>query len=353
MRQFAPGAAGLLAPFQTWLDDPLVSEIMVNQPEAIWIEREGQMQQHFISDLNEKRLRRLFQLIATENQQKLDEEHPILSGSIPDGSRIQCVLPPVAKYPTFAIRRQVVRRLSLQDYKQRNYYQQCEFFDKSANTIEQLDEEDQHLCKLYQDNDWDAFIRHAILYKKVIVISGATSSGKTTFINACLQHIPYSERIILLEDTREIEISHPNQVSLLAVKQKVHREIKQTVSMQDLVQASLRLRPDRIILGEIRGAEILDFLNACSTGHEGSITSIHANNPHIAFMRMKQMYRLNNVPAMTDQDIERELNNVVDIIIQLKKNVEGERKVQFIYYKHAHLIKDKKHLKAVGVGYGN
>ena len=165
------------------------------------------------------------------------------------------------------------------------------------------------------------------------MISGGTSSGKTTFLNACLRHIPIDERILLLEDVREIDTPHPNQVSLLASKGD---QGLSKISMQDLVQCCLRLRPDRIIVGEIRGKEVLDFLGACSTGHEGSLTSIHANNPRVALMRMTQLYKQNNVPSMSDQDIMREINEVVDIIVQVGKGTKG-RLVQSVYYKYGQL----------------
>ena len=151
-----------------------------------------------------------------------------------------------------------------------------------------------------------------------------------------MREIPQHERIITLEDTREVEVSQANHVSLVAPKGD-QGEAK--VSIQDLVQCSLRLRPDRIIVGEIRGAEILDFLSAASTGHEGSITSIHANNPKVAMMRMTQMYKLNNVPSMTDTDILREINEVVDIIIQLGKGDQG-RIMKNIYFKYGDVHAD-------------
>ncbi len=137
----------------------------------------------------------------------------------------------------------------------------------------------------------------------------------------------------MLEDTREIETPHENQVQLLATKGE---QGLAKISMQDLVQCSLRLRPDRIIMGEIRGKEILDFVSACSTGHEGSLTTIHANNPRIAFMRMTQLYKLNHLPAMTDDDILRELKEVIDIIVQVGKTKNG-RQVNSIYYKYGYL----------------
>ena len=165
--------------------------------------------------------------------------------------------------------------------------------------------------------------------KKNIIISGGTSSGKTTFLNACLQAIPHNERIISVEDTREIQMPHQNQINLKTMQSNSATAL---ISIQDLIQCCLRLRPDRIIVGEIRGKEIVDFLTACNTGHAGSITTIHASNLQMAKLRMLQMYKLNNVPAMTDQDIMREIDSVVDIIIQLERhNVRG-REISSIYF---------------------
>jgi len=150
----------------------------------------------------------------------------------------------------------VARNFTLADYDNNHFYKSARPFDIDATHFSHLNEDEKQLVLLYQQNDWSAFIKRAIELKKNIVISGGTSSGKTTFLNACLCHIPHTERILLLEDTREITIPHPNQVSLLSSKgeQGLAR-----VSMQDLVQCCLRLRPDRIIVGEIRGKEVLDF----------------------------------------------------------------------------------------------
>lgn len=330
MSLYTPGSTGLLHPIHAFLEDPSVSEILVNKPGEIWVEKEGRLQPHQIEALNEPHLMRLFQLIANENKQRLSRETPLLSGSLQDGSRVQLCLPPTAKYPALSIRRKVVKHFLLEDYEKQNFYKEARVANISAKDINNLPESDQLLINLYKKQQWSAFIRWAISCKKNIVISGGTSSGKTTFLNACLHHIDQTDRIIVLEDTREVEIPHPNQVQLLASKGD-QGEAK--VTMQDLVQCCLRLRPDRIIMGEIRGQEIMDFISACSTGHEGSLTSIHANNPRVAFMRMTQMYKLNNVPSMSDQDIMRELKEVIDIIIQIAKTPEG-RKVQSIYYKH-------------------
>lgn len=330
MADYAPHAAGLLAPLQPWLNDPDVSEILLNQPGEIFVEKKGQLQNYSVPALNITTLYALFQLIAHENQQILNESYPVLSGNLHDGSRIQLVIPPVSLYPLFSIRRAIIKKATLDDYVNQAFYQFTQASELHAQSILQLTEPEQELLALYHHQDWDNFIRQAILLKKTIVISGGTSSGKTTFLRACLEAIPAEERLLLLEDTRELSISHPNQVKLLAIKAE---QGLAKITMQDLVQCCLRLRPDRIIIGEIRGKEIADFIAAAATGHEGSMTSIHASSPALALMRMTQMYKLNNVPAMSDADIRRELEAVIDIIIQLTKTPTG-RKVQTIYYKN-------------------
>ncbi len=329
---FGPGAMGLLAPIQFLLDDTQISELLINRPQEVYFEKDGQLTAIAVPDFTDGHLSHLFQLMASHSEQVLNETHPLLSASLSDGSRIQCVLPPTAKHYTLSIRRKVVRNLSLNHYEENQFFNEAKAFSTHGG-LTSLPEEEQLLAKLYQEKNWPNFIKKAIELKKNIVISGGTSSGKTTFLNACLQHIPNDQRIIVLEDTREIDITHPNQVQLLASK---GGQSKAQVNMQDLVQCCLRLRPDRIICGEIRGKEILDFLAASSTGHEGSMTSIHANNPSIAFMRMTQMYKLNNVPSMSDDDILRELKEVIDVIIQIGKTPRG-RRVQSVYYKYGHL----------------
>lgn len=326
---FTPGAMGLLAPIQKLLDDNQIAEILINKPGEVFYEKEGGLHAIVVPEFSANHLTQLFQLIASFSAQALNETHPLLSASLPDGSRVQCVLPPTAKYPTLSIRRKVVKNFLLKDYEETKFFKSAKGFSTQED-VKKLPAAEQELVLSYRNENWAEFVKLAIHYKKNIVVSGGTSSGKTTFLNACLQHINHDQRIIILEDTREIEIPHPNQVQLLASKGD---QAKAKVSMQDLVQCCLRLRPDRIICGEIRGKEILDFLAASSTGHEGSMTSIHANNPRIAFMRMTQMYKLNNVPSMSDVDIMRELKEVVDVIIQIGKTDQG-RQVQSVYYKY-------------------
>lgn len=330
MSVYSPHSVGLLGPIETFLNDASISEILINRPGEIWVEKKGELMPHEVKAFTEAHIHRLFQLVANENKQKLSKATPLLSGSLLDGTRVQLCLPPTAKYPALSIRRKVVKNFTLKDYEKTGFYSEADKATIDEASLESLPKSERELINLYKTARWSRFIRRAIELKKNIVISGGTSSGKTTFLNACLHHIPLDDRIIVLEDTREIETPHPNQVQLLASKGD-QGEAK--VNMQDLVQCCLRLRPDRIIMGEIRGAEIMDFVSSCSTGHEGSLTSIHANNPRVAFMRMTQMYKLNNVPSMTDDDILRELKETVDIIVQIAKTPRG-RKVQSVYYKY-------------------
>ncbi|MBK2046051.1 P-type DNA transfer ATPase VirB11 [Allofrancisella guangzhouensis] len=324
----------LLNPIRSFIEDPDVSEILINKPQEIWVEKYGDLKPYTVNEMDLSRMRRVFRLLSAENKQEpsIGKDNPMLSGSLLDGSRVQLVHPPVAGHFTLSIRRKTVLNRTLEDYSNDNYYQHMEYADIDDNFIS---EQDQHLLKLYNAKDWDSFIYYALKYKKNIVLSGATSSGKTTYLNALIKAIDLADRIITLEDTREIEAPHPNQVNLVAKKLTSANEYKQIVNFQDLIQACLRLRPDRIIMGEIRGKEIIDFISAASTGHEGALTTIHANSPRVAFMRMVQMYKLNNVPSMTDQDILREIKSTVDIVIQINKSKDKGRYAQSIYFKHA------------------
>ncbi|MGC1183142.1 P-type DNA transfer ATPase VirB11 [Legionella sp.] len=329
-----PGAEGLLSPLMSWLNHPQVSEILINKPQEVFVEVHGCMTRHEVPELTSLYLHRLFQMIANESQQRLDEAHPLLSGNLYNGYRVQLIIPPISLYHTLTIRKTVLAHWSLEDYATNGFYRRMKTMSLNQEFANNC--QDKELLDLYRQQRWGDFIKNAVVLRKNIVISGGTSSGKTTFIKACLEAIPAHERIILLEDTRELSSSHLNQVSLLASKGS---QGKAQVDMQGLLEATLRLRPDRLIMGEIRGKEIMDFVMACSTGHEGSITSIHANNPQIAMQRMVQLYKQNNVPSMRDEEIRAELNQVVDIIIQLGK-VGNERVAQYCYYKDAQLIHD-------------
>ena len=320
---FAPGVAGLLSPLQDFLDDEQVSEILINRPQEVFVERCGIMLRFDLPVLTTPYIRRLFTLIANENKQTLSDASPLLSGNLGDGSRVQLVILEAAQFETLSIRKFTAQQMSFDDYARVDFF----------NDDHQVAEGNEPLLQqLYQAKNWQSFLTHAILAKKNIIISGATSSGKTTFLNSCAAIIPLNERLITLEDTYEIKVPHQNIVRLKALKSIGEKQ--HSITMQDLVQASLRLRPDRIIMGEIRGREIFDFVSACSTGHSGALATIHANSPKVAFMRMAQLYKLNNVSGMSAVDIYNVLHEVIDIVVQLQKTEQGRRLVE-VYYKEA------------------
>ncbi|MFO3483353.1 P-type DNA transfer ATPase VirB11 [Legionella pneumophila serogroup 1] len=327
---FSPGATGLLSPLQDFLEDEHVSEILINKPQEVFIERHSQLTRFDIPVLTPQYLRRLFLLIANENKQTLSEISPVLSGNLADGSRVQLVIPPASLYETLSIRKFTLKQVSFEEYKAKDFFSSARGVGIKEYS-EYLGENDE-LLDLYYEKNWQEFIRQAILRKKNIIISGGTSSGKTTFLNSCVGQIPLHERLITLEDTYEMDVPHTNIVRLKALKQVGEQTPK--LSMQDLVQASLRLRPDRLIMGEIRGRELFDFVSACSTGHSGALATIHANNPKVAFMRMAQLYKLNQVASMDEADIYKILHEIVDVVVQLEKTSNGRRLVE-VYYKQA------------------
>ncbi len=324
-KKYKPGSDGLLSILEPWLNDNEVSEILINKPGEVWVEKAGVMTQYFISDITALYLKRLFTFIANENGKVISEDNPILSGNIYDDMRVQLVMPPAAKDYTLSIRKQTKHKLTLSDLNQQGFYKEvksCSLID--GDVMSQTSEKE--LLSLYQKKLWMAFLEKAIFLKKNIIISGATSSGKTSLLNACLASIPSQERIITLEDTFELSISQLNKVSLLSQNDKVN------YAMQDLLRCILRLRPDRILMGEIRGPEVLDFIASCQTGHSGAMATIHANNPKGVITRMTQLYKQNNLPSMTDSEIKKEILDVIDVIVQLER-AGNKRYISAIYYK--------------------
>ena len=323
------GVASMLAPIQDFLDDTSVSEILINRPQEVFVERDGHMLRFDLPMLTSKYLHRLFSLMANENGQILSTTQPLLSGSLLDGSRIQLCIPPVVPHETLSIRKFLVQNLSFEDYERFGFFESTTAVGLKHDFV---DSKDDLLHQLHHEQQWSQFIQHAILAKKNIVICGGTAQGKTTFLNTCVARMPLHERLVILEDTYEIKVPHQNIVRLKVAKNPAHEQ--PPVDMQTLVQTSLRLRPDRLIMGEIRGKEIFDFVSACSTGHRGSVVTLHANNPKSAFMRMTQLYKLNNVPSMTNADIASELHEVIDVVVQLGR-LDGHRRLTQVYYKQA------------------
>lgn len=318
-----------LAPFYALFNEEGVNEIMINKPCEVWVEKRGAFRKEEDPRLDFDHLYGLAKLIAQATDQFVSEERPLLSASLPNGYRVQVVLPPACEPKTiaFAIRKSSTNRMSLDDYEKAGA------FDKIV-IEEQVNQEDIMLKEMLVKHQFKDFLSNAVKLKKNIVISGGTSTGKTTFTNAALMEMPKDERIITVEDTREISLpDHENHIHLLASKGGQGRA---KVTTQDLIECCLRLRPDRIIVGEVRGAEAFSFLRAINTGHPGSIATLHADTPQMAIEQLKLMVMQAGL-NITPDEIKKYILSVIDIVVQLKRpHGSHKRYVSEIYFKFMH-----------------
>nr|WP_243846431.1 P-type DNA transfer ATPase VirB11 [Rhizomicrobium palustre] len=275
-----------------------ISEILVNRPGEIWIERAGAaaLERLAAPDIDDLLLKRLAEQVARVTYQGINRERPILSASLPGGARIQMIGPPAVRHWCLAIRQHRLCELTLDDYKDHG--------PPRARDLERR-----------QDEDVITQLRRAVKARATILISGGTSSGKTTFLNALLREIPESERVILVEDTPELHLHHENGLGLVAVKGELG-EAK--ITTDDLLQAALRLRPDRMVLGEIRGAEAVTFLRVINTGHPGSFTTIHANSPEAALEQLALVVMQTGL-GLSRADTLSYARSVIDVVVQLER----------------------------------
>lgn len=316
-----------LRPLKPYLDLPGVSEISINKPQEIWVEKlssQGGMECHQVPELTFAHLHTLGRLIAQFTEQEISEETPLLSATLPGGYRVQVVLPPATEPDAIgiSIRKQALLDLSLDDYQERGAFSE-------VNIVATRKTEDQELTEIFQEGRYREFLGSALRARKNILISAGTSAGKTTFLNACLKTIPMEERIVTIEDTREVMPPQPNRLHLLASRGGQGRA---KVTPQHILEAALRLRPDRIILGELRGAEAFTFLRAINSGHPGSITTIHADSPQLAFEQLTLMIMQADL-GMERQHILEYVRSVLPVVIQLKRNENKNRKISEIYFR--------------------
>ena len=316
-----------LEPLRPWLDDAAVSEISVNMPQKVWIEAAGRPREVFdVPELTADLLAQLSRQIAASTDQLINQEKPLLSAALPTGERVQVVAPPAATNGyAFSIRKQVLKNMSLDDYAKQGAFDMTRL-SRDAN----ISDEVKSLQACLKKGNVQDFLSLAVRTHQNMVISGGTSTGKTTFLNALLQEIPMDERIITIEDTREVNAPHGNLLNLIAAKGD---QGKSLITIQDLLEASLRLRPDRIILGELRGKEAYTFLRAINTGHPGSICTLHADSPAGAIEQLSLMVLQANL-GLSRSEIKDYVSSMIDIVIQLKR--EGSRRfISAIQFKHA------------------
>lgn len=300
-----------LAPFRRWLEQDTITEILVNRPGEVWIEDAAGagMQRIAAPEIDDRLVQRLAEQVARVSHQGINREHPLLGATLPDGARVQFCGPPAARrHWAMAIRRH--RRLDLP----------LDAYDAGplgrADPVAMPDAQAEPI----------AYLREAIRQRRTILISGGTSTGKTTFLNAMLGEIPPGERVILVEDTPELRLPGENGVGLVAVKGELGEA---RVTANELLQAALRLRPDRIVLGELRGAESVSFLRAINTGHPGSFSTIHANSLHGALEQLALMVMQTGI-GLSRSDTIAYAAGVIDVIVQLGRDGDGRRAITAI-----------------------
>ncbi len=296
VREVVDEALGL-GPLEDLMRDPEVTEIMVNGRERVYVEQKGKLMptdKHFVS---EKQLRTVMERIVAPLGRRLDESQPYVDARLSDGSRVNAIIPPLAlNGPTLTIRKFSRQALSMQDLE--------------------------GVCSL--SAEMAAFLRACVMARRNIVISGGTGSGKTTFLNILSSFIAPDERIITVEDASELKLSQPHVVSLEA--RPANLEGKGAVSIRDLIRNCLRMRPDRIVVGECRGGETLDMLQAMNTGHDGSLTTVHANSPKDLLSRLETLVLMSGMDLPL-RAIREQIAGGVDVIVQQARLQDGTRKV--------------------------
>ena len=318
----------LLLPFSRFLRDKALYEVIVNKPGKVITEGTDGWQTHDMPDLSYDRLMRLARAVASFSSQSIDETHPILSATLPDDERIQVVIPPATTKGTVSItiRKPSSVSLSLDDLDHGG------LFADVVRAEEAGGRSDQSLLELYRTGAYKQFLREAVLARKNIIISGATGSGKTTLSKALIRHIPESERIISIEDTPELVIPQPNHVRLFYSKggQGTAR-----IGAKDLLESCLRMRPDRILLQELRDGTAFYYIRNVNSGHPGSITTVHADSARLAFEQLTLLVKESEGGGDLERhDIREMLTIAIDVIVQCKR-VDGRFRVTEIYYRAA------------------
>lgn len=308
-----------LAPLEPFLTRADVTDIYINRPGEVWIEALGRTIERIDAPaLTASVLLRLARQIAAIASQGISRENPLLSASLPDGSRVQIVLPPATRGDVaIAIRRHVMADMSLGHYASTGAFENTILGEAPRSQI-MVEPGDKGIMTMLQT---------AVRQRRNILISGGTATGKTTFLNALIAEIPQDERLIFIEDTAELSLRHANAVGLLAARGHMGEA---QVTAEDLLIASLRMRPDRIILGEMRGSEALTFLRSVNTGHPGSMSTIHADSPERAIDQLALLV-LQTGTKIEWYDVQNYIRKSLDLIVQLKQS-NGIRFIENMYF---------------------
>jgi type IV secretion system protein VirB11 len=308
------------------LNDPEVTELCINRPGEAFVETRAGWRRESLPFADFDWCRRLAKLVANSTRQRIEEESPLLSASLPSGERVQIVLPPATTAGCVAI---TIRRPSNQVWSIEDLTQSG-IFRRARRASEALDDTETELLRLLAVEDYETFMRFAVTSRKNILVSGPTGSGKTTYTKALIREIPSEERLITIEDAKELILDrHPNHVRLFYSKddQGLSR-----VTPKQLLESCLRMKPDRILLAELRAEEAFDYLRNVNSGHPGSITSVHAASAELAFEQMVLLVKQSRGgQELARADIKNLLYLLVDVVIQF--GVENhERFVKEIWY---------------------
>ena len=286
-----------LGPLEAFLRDPTISDILVNRHNRIYIEREGRLEESDAVFKDDKHLLQIIERIVSAVGRRIDESSPMVDARLADGSRVNAIIPPLAlDGPVLSIRRFRTDRLGAQDLVERD-----------SMTQPMLD-----------------FLKAAVSARLNILVSGGTGAGKTTLLNILSSFISDRERVITIEDAAELMLRQRHVVRLETRPANI--EGKGAVRQRELVINALRMRPDRIVMGEVRGEEALDMLQAMNTGHDGSLTTIHANSPRDALHRLDTMVAMANL-NMPDKAIRQQVASAVNLVVQISRQSDGTRRV--------------------------
>jgi pilus assembly protein CpaF len=287
-------------PLERLLADDSVTEVMVNGPFDVWVERQGRLYETNVRFNDALHLSRIINKMVAQVGRRIDESSPMVDARLPDGSRVNAVIPPLSlSGPLVTIRKFSKRRLDMTDL--------IGLGTLSSATVE--------------------FLKRCVLAELNILISGGTGSGKTTLLNALSTAIPEAERIVTIEDAAELRLNQRHVLRLEARPQNIEGE--GAISIRELVRNSLRMRPDRIIIGEVRGAEALDMLQAMNTGHDGSLSTVHANAPRDALARIETMVMMAGY-ELPIHAIRHQVSSALDLIVHLERLEDGSRRVTAI-----------------------
>ncbi|TFY97000.1 CpaF family protein [Ramlibacter rhizophilus] len=286
-------------PLELLMADPTVSDILVNSFKCIYVERRGRLELTDVSFKDENHLLRIIDKIVSLVGRRIDESSPMVDARLPDGSRVNAVIPPVAiDGPMMSIRRFAHVPLQMSDL--------------TGDALKTLTPEMAQL------------LSGMVKAKVNILISGGTGAGKTTFLNILSSHIPDGERVVTIEDAAELQLQQPHVIRLETRPSNI--EGRGEIAPRALVRNALRMRPDRIVVGEVRGGEAFDMLQAMNTGHEGSMTTIHANTPRDALSRLENMIGMANL-SLTHKAARQQIAAAINVIVQVSRLIDGRRKV--------------------------